>query len=120
MPPLDSSIEDVPELAPRHRIDAGRGLVEQQDARLRDQGAGERELLLHPSAEPSREPIAEAGHPEHGEVAAAARVDLLSTQAPQLPDVAKVLGDGEILVEAPRLREIAGQLARVARRPAQQ
>ena len=39
--------QQLPELAPRHRIDAGRRFVEQQQLRLVDQRAGERELLLH-------------------------------------------------------------------------
>jgi hypothetical protein len=39
--------EQLPELAPRHRIDTRRRLVEQDHARLVDQRAGERELLLH-------------------------------------------------------------------------
>ncbi len=61
--------EDVPELATRHRVHAGRGLVEQQDARLRHQRAGERQLLLHPAAQPAGQPVAEAVHAEQREVA---------------------------------------------------
>ena len=48
--------EELPELAARHRIDAGRRLVEQDHARLVDQRARERELLLHASRQPVREP----------------------------------------------------------------
>ncbi len=39
--------QQLPELAPRDRIDAGRRLVEQQHLRLVDERAGERQLLLH-------------------------------------------------------------------------
>ena len=49
--------EQLPELAPRHGIDAGRRLVEQEDPRLVHERAGERELLLHAA----RQPIGAAG-----------------------------------------------------------
>ena len=59
----------VPELAPRHRIDAGRRLVEQQHPRLGHERAGERELLLHAAAQPAGQPVGEAVHVEHPQVA---------------------------------------------------
>ena len=103
--------ERVPELAPRDRIDARRRLIEQQDARLRHQRAGQRELLLHAAAQPPREPVGEALHPEHREVPLAARADVAQRDASQLTDVAEVLGHAEIRVEAERLGEIADVLA---------
>ena len=39
--------EQLPELTTRHRIDAGRRLVEQQDVGPMDERAGERQFLLH-------------------------------------------------------------------------
>ena len=65
MPWLDSCGERVPELAARDGIDAGRRLVQQQDARLGHQRAGQRQLLLHAAAEPAGQPVGEALHPEH-------------------------------------------------------
>ena len=57
MPCARNSDEQLPELAPRHRIDAGRRLVEQDHARLVDQRAGERELLLHAARQAVGEPV---------------------------------------------------------------
>ena len=45
--------QQLPELAPRHRIDAGRRLVEQDQLGLVDQRAGQRQLLLHAAGQPS-------------------------------------------------------------------
>ena len=45
---------DRPELAARGRIDADRGLVQQQQARPRQQRAGQPELLLHAAGELAR------------------------------------------------------------------
>ena len=42
-------IEDLPEIASRHGIDAVRRLVEEKNPRPVDQGAGETHLLLHSS-----------------------------------------------------------------------
>src|SRR5208283_328227 len=41
-------IEDPPEIAPRHRVDASCWLVEKEDFRGMDEGTGEPQLLLHP------------------------------------------------------------------------
>jgi hypothetical protein len=45
------SVEDLPEFAPRDRVDAGGRLIEQHDLRGVHQRAGQAELLLHPSGE---------------------------------------------------------------------
>ncbi len=47
-------VEDAPEVAARHRIDAIGRLVEEEDLRRVDQGAGKAELLLHPAGEIAR------------------------------------------------------------------
>ena len=95
--------ERVPELAARDRIDARRRLVEQENAGLGHERAGECQLLLHAAAEPSREPLGEAFHPEHREIAIPALLDLVHRHAPQLPDVAKVLRHAQVRVEAEHL-----------------
>ena len=43
--------EQIPELTPRHRIDASRRLVEQEDIRAVHERAAERQLLLHAARE---------------------------------------------------------------------
>src|SRR5262245_21465622 len=50
--------QQIPELAARDRIHAGRRLVEEQDLGPVDQRAAERELLLHPARERVCAPIA--------------------------------------------------------------
>ena len=40
--------QQFPEAVPRHRIDAGGGLVQDEDFRLVDDGDGERETLTNP------------------------------------------------------------------------
>ena len=82
--------ERVPEFAARHRIDAGRRLVEQQHARLGHERAGQRQLLLHAAAQPSGQPVGEAVHVEHLQVAMPAAIDLVARHAPQVADVADV------------------------------
>jgi hypothetical protein len=108
--------ERVPELAPRDRVDARRRLVEQQDAGARDERAGQGELLLHPAAQPPREPLLELVHAKEAEVVPPALLDLGARQAAQFADVAKVLGDAQVRVEAERLRQVADEAAGVARR----
>src|SRR5690606_23142878 len=51
--------EQLPELAPRHRIDARRRLVEHDERRLVNERARQRELLLHAARQACREPAAE-------------------------------------------------------------
>ena len=110
----------VPELAPGDRIHSRRRLVEQQHARLRHQRAGQRQLLLHAAAQAAGQSVEEALHPEHGQVALPAPRDLGPGHAPQLADVAQVLGHAQVRVQAERLGEIAHVLARRARRSAEQ
>jgi hypothetical protein len=45
--PLANAIDQIPELAPRKRIDAGRRFVENQQIRIVNQRAAEAQLLLH-------------------------------------------------------------------------
>ncbi len=111
--------ERIPEFAARHGIDARGGLVEQQHARLRNQRAGQRQLLLHAAAQPAGQPMFEAVHVEHAQIAASAPGDLIRRHAAQIADVADVFGDGEIRIEAERLRQIAGVRARFAGRHAE-
>ena len=51
--------QQLPELAARHRIDAGRRLVEQDDPGLVHERACERQLLFHPAGQLIGQPRAE-------------------------------------------------------------
>src|SRR5439155_22075774 len=111
--------ERVPELATRDRIDTSRRLVQEKNAGLGDQRAGERQLLLHAAAEPAGEPVREALHSKHREIAVAALLDVARDHSSELADVAQVLGYAQVWVEAERLGEIAHAHPRGSRRLAE-
>ena len=50
-PACADGVDEVPELAARQRIDAGRRLVENEEIRIVDQSAAEAQLLLHAARE---------------------------------------------------------------------
>ena len=114
--------EQFPELAARHRIDAGRRLVEQDHARLVDQRAGKRELLLHAAREPFGQTIAE--RQELRELQQPATPLLVAPQPVDLGEERDVLVDAQVAVETEPLREVAhrardlGVVARPDRCPA--
>ena len=65
---LRERVDETPELAARQRIDAARRLVEEEDRRLVEDGAAEREALPPPAGEVARERLlaaGQAGHLEH-------------------------------------------------------
>ena len=97
--------QQLPELAARHRVDAGRRLVEHDDLRLVDQRAGQRELLLHAAGELVGEPAAELRELRHLEQAIAPRVEV--AHAVDLGEERDVLVDAEIAVEREALRQVA-------------
>ena len=70
--------QQLPELAARHRVHARRRLVEQDDLRLVDERAGERELLLHAARQPVGQPVAERRELRHVEQAVAPRLVVAS------------------------------------------
>src|SRR5205085_5398677 len=108
--------ERVPKLAARDRIDAGRRLIEQQNFWFSDERAREREFLFHAAAQAAGEPILEAVHVEHAQVAVAALFDLFIGQQTQLTNVAQVFARAQILKETEGLREIADVRTRIAGR----
>ena len=61
---VDEMQDDLPQLAPRQRVDADRRLVEEQQVGGAHQRAGEAELLLHAAGEAPGEPVGE--RPERG------------------------------------------------------
>ena len=59
-PIRSDSINQLPKLAARQRIDAGRRLVENQEIRVVDQSAAQTELLLHAAGKLAGRPVGEA------------------------------------------------------------
>ena len=57
------AIDQLPELSPRQRIDAGRGLVEDQKVRIVNERAAEAELLPHAARQFLRRPVGEGREP---------------------------------------------------------
>ena len=117
MPVRQELREQLPELAARHRIDAGGRLVEQDQRRLVDQRAGERELLLHAARKLLREPPAERRQPRQIEQPVS-RGGVVAN-AVNLGKERDVLVDAQIAVEAELLRQVsdrAGETAMVATR----
>ena len=98
-------VDLVPELAPGLRVDAGGGLVEQQQLGLVQDGRGQRQALLPAARERAGElvlavgeaqPLERLGHP----LAA-------SVHGVDAGDEVEVLLDAEILVEAEALGHVA-------------
>ena len=104
--------QQLPELAARHRIDAGGRLVEHDHLRLVDQRAGQRELLLHAAGQLIGEPPAESRQLRHLEQAIAARVEV--AHAVDLREERDVLVDAEVAVEREALRQVADRAGDVA------
>ncbi len=107
---LEELVEDAPEVAPRHRVDAVGRLVEEEHSRRVDQGAGQAELLLHAAREVSGEPLLERLHVGESQQL----VDLLFAPLPcHAIDVGvevQVLLHAEIGVEAEALAHVADLL----------
>ena len=106
-PALRELVDQLPEAAAGGRVDAARGLVEEDDLRLVEDRAAERQPLLPAHGQrPRQASLAslEAGHLEHPGQAA---VDRLPGQPVGAAEKADVLGDGEVLVE----RELLGHVA---------
>src|SRR5439155_20258547 len=104
--------QELPEFAARHGINAGRGLIEQDDLRLVNQRAGQRQLLLHAARQLIRQPSAERHQLRELEQPGTAVLDtaLAHAKAVNLSEERDVLVDGEIAVEAEALREVANGL----------
>ena len=99
------AVDLVPELAPGLGVDAGGGLVEQEQLRLVQDGGGQRQALLPAARERPRElalavgetqPLERFGHPLP-----------TSVHGVEPGDEAEILLDAEILVEAEALGHVA-------------
>ena len=111
--------QGIPKFAARNRIDSGRRLIEQEHPRLGRQDAGERELLLHASTEPARQPTGKALHAKHFQISTRPFRDFFRGNAPKVANIADVFGNREVRIETEGLREIARVCARLASRLAE-
>ena len=100
--------QQLPELTARHRVDAGRRLVEQNQLGLVHQRAGERQLLLHAAGEAIRQTVAERCELRHLEEPAA--TSLVVRDAMDLGEEGHVLVDREIAVQAEALGQVTDPL----------
>jgi hypothetical protein len=118
--PVDREMrEGVPKLTAGYGIYTSRRFIEQQHARLRNERANERELLLHSAAETSGQSVGEAMHVEHAEVSASALSDFFGCNAAEISDIADIFRNTQIRIEAEGLRQIADHGARLPRRLAE-
>ena len=103
-------VKDPPEVAARDGVHAVGRLVEEQDLRRVDQGAGQAELLLHPPGEIARQTLLEGREVAEGQQA----VDLLLAPAARdAVDVGievDVLHDRQVAIEAEALAHVADRL----------
>src|SRR6516225_2102032 len=104
---LDEMKNDVPELAPRQRIDANRRLVEQYELGRAHEGAGEAELLLHAAGQPASQAPGEGCERSHFQETRILTRALGCLDAVQVSVEIEVLRDAQILVEAESLWHVA-------------
>ena len=100
-------VDQVPELAPAVGVDAGRGLVEEEDGRLVQDGAAKGEALLPAAREFGGARMPVVLQPRHGEHPVLARGLLIAGQAIDAAVEIDVLLDGEFVVEREPLAHVA-------------
>ncbi len=100
------AVDDLPELATRQRVDAGGGLVEQEQRRRRDQGAGQAELLFHAAGELAGQPIHERGERRHLHQGWVSVAPGGGAHPVQIGVEIEVLSHLEVVVEAKPLRHV--------------
>ena len=108
---LRQRVDQPPELPPRQRIDAAGRLVEEEDRRLVQDGAAERQALAPAAREIARERRFAAGQAGHLEdEARGAPRAAPAIEAVDAAEEADVLIDGQQLVEREALRHVADAL----------
>ena len=100
-------IDEIPEVAPRQRVDAAGRLVEKDDRRLVKNRAAEREALAPAAGQIARARALAPFEARHLEDEAAALVEPRPVEAVDAAEEADVLVDGEPLVEREPLRHVA-------------
>ncbi len=103
--------EEVPQLAAGDRIDAGRGLVEKEDARPVHHGGGERQALLPTARELAGQPGAVRADAGQLDRPLAALLEDRPLEAVDVGEEVEVLEHREVLVERELLRHVADAAA---------
>ena len=112
---LDQGVDHAPQLAPRDRVDADARLVEQQEPRRAQHGAGEPQLLLHAARERAGPAVGETGEIGERQQLLEGLLALPAHDAAQVGVEREVLQHRQVLVEAEALRHVADLLAQRAR-----
>ena len=99
-------VNQLPELTPRDRIDAARGLVEEDDARLVNQGNRERELLSPPQRKAAHGDVGDLREAESREHLLGALTNLVAGQPVDAAVQADVLTGRQVLVEREALAHV--------------
>src|SRR5580700_9154487 len=99
--------DDAEELRGGVRIEARRRLVENGDLRALHQNLGKAEALPHAAREGGDALIGEFGEPDPLDRVGDALLALGEAKADQACGVAQIIGGGEVVVEADRVRQIA-------------
>ena len=100
-------VEQVPEVAARHRVDAARGFVEEEQLGLVDGGGAEREALLPADRQVRGQLVLAAHEVRHLEHVGALPGELLGGQVVDAGVEAQVLVDGQVLEQRELLAHVA-------------
>src|SRR5205807_3050327 len=103
-------IDEVPELPARQRIDAARWLVEEDDRRLVQDRAAEREPLPPAAGQLARAEVLAALESGHLDREPAARLETRAVEPVDAAEEPDVLIDREALVQRKALRHVADAL----------
>src|SRR5215813_7128144 len=82
--------QHIPEFTTRDRIDAGSRFIKQEYSGLRYKSTGQRQFLLHSTAQLSRQPIRESIHVEQLKIPVTACRELVAGYSAQITDIANV------------------------------
>ena len=93
------AVDQIPELPARQRIDAGRGLVEDEQVGIVDQRAAQAELLFHAAGKLAHRPVGEGGEPGGAQQFVDARPPLGPVLTIEPAEEMQVLGDRQSRIE---------------------
>ena len=102
----DHLVHHEPQVAARDRVHSERGLVQEEEPGLVDEGAGEPELLLHPPGELPREPVGERLQARELEEPLEPRRPLRPGNLVEIGIEAQVLEHRQVGVEPEALRHV--------------
>jgi hypothetical protein len=102
--------DDAPEFTPRNGIDPDCGLIEQQQPRRAQQGAGQPQLLLHAAGKRPRAPMRKRAERGELEQLVETLLPLCGFQALQIGIEVEILLNGEVFIKTKALRHVADHL----------